>query len=306
MTNTVYRNFSLPALEQEYSPSSCVQDINKYIAQYIEQSAKNKDIARNNHAIIENIQYGNTAEEILDLFLPYNLHSADSESTHKKKLHIFIHGGYWQELSKDESCFAAANFQHHGYHFAAINYTLAPKASLTEILSQVRTAIAWLYQHADEYGYDPQEIYLSGSSAGAQLAIMAAMTDWQAAFGFNKNIVRGVCAVSGIYDLTPIQYTYINEPLQLTPEEIKNLSPLLANRKLTYCSDTSFIIAYGENETLEFKRQSNDLYHLNLLGRHKLLIENIAEKNHFDVILDLSDENSTLFESVLNQMESRF
>lgn len=304
MTKNVYRNFSLQTLAQEYSPSSCVVDLNIYLQQYAEQSQQVKELARHHGSIKENIRYGTSSDETLDLFLPHHHNSQRKAIAAKKKLQVYLHGGYWQELSKEESCFAANNFQQHGYHVAVINYTLAPLASLTEIVNQVRNAIVWLYHHAEQYGYEKEQIYLSGSSAGAQLAVMTAMTDWQASFAIAKNPIKGVCAVSGIYDLTPLQYTYINEPLALTQDEVTHLSPLLAANKLKYCSDTHFIIAYGEHETDEFKRQSNDFYQLNLLGCEKVLLANIEDKNHFDVITTLSDKKSTLFNNVLLQMEN--
>ncbi|OKY26779.1 alpha/beta hydrolase [Thalassotalea sp. PP2-459] len=304
MTETVYRNFSLQALAREYSPSSCVANLDIYLQQYAEQSQQVKQLASHHGSLKENLRYGQSPDETLDLFLPHHHNSQRSTISIKRKLQVFIHGGYWQELSKEESCFAANNFQQHGYHVAVINYTLAPKASLTKIVNQVRNAIAWLYRHADQYGYDKDQIYLSGSSAGAQLAVMAAMTDWQTTFDLTANPVKGVCAVSGIYDLTPLQFTYINEALALTQDEITHLSPLLAANKLTHCNETRFIVAYGDHETDEFKRQSNDFYQLNCLGCNKVLLANIENKNHFDVITTLSDKKSTLFNSVLKQMEA--
>ncbi|MDG1750168.1 MAG: alpha/beta hydrolase, partial [Thalassotalea sp.] len=210
----MYRNLDVKTLEKEYSPSSCIDDIGIYIDQYITLSATAKNTAIEQNKLVADIQYGSYADEVLDIFLPF-------ETIQKKgKLQVYIHGGYWQELSKDESCFAATNFQKSGYHFAVINYSLAPNASLTEIVEQNRQALIFLYQNAEKYGYDKNEIYLSGSSAGGHLAMMMALTDWSKYVETDQNIVKGICAVSGIYDLTPIAQTYINEPLQLSEKEI--------------------------------------------------------------------------------------
>jgi arylformamidase len=293
----MYLNFDLKTLESEYLPSSCIDDIGVYIQQYITQSQQALVTAKQENKVLENIEYGNSHDEVLDLFFPFETIKA------KQKLHVYIHGGYWQELSKNESSFAATNFQQQGFHFAVINYSLAPNATLTEIVEQNRRSLVWLYQHAQEYGYDKNEIYLSGSSAGAHLAMMMAITDWSQYLDVEHNIVQGICAVSGIYDLTPIAQTTINDPLQLTELEITQNSPLLTDSNKDKLSECQVILAVGNIETNEFKRQTLSMKS-ELEEKVKTLnFKEVNERNHFDVILDLADENSWLSKQVFAQME---
>lgn len=294
---TVYQQFDLPALEREYSPSSCIDDIMVFIQQYIDLSQQALNFAQNSHSVITNLPYGESTDEVLDLFLPVDT------SNFKSKLHVYIHGGYWQELTKNESSFAATNFQKNGYHFAVINYSLAPKASLSEIVDQCRQAIVFLYQQADKYGYDKNEIYLSGSSAGGHLAMMMALTDWSKYLAIGSNIIKGICAVSGIYDLTPIALTYINEPLKLSPLEIKENSPLLLNFSCESLANCQIILAYGDNETIEFKRQTTALKDYLTNQNSSVLCAEITDRNHFNVILDLANPNAWLSQQVFEQME---
>ena len=130
----MYRNLDLATLEQEYSPSSCIDDINIYIEQYIQQSATATQLAASQKALLSDLSYGSNIDEVLDLYLP--------TQGNTRKLQIYIHGGYWQELTKAESSFAATNFQQQGCYFAVLNYSLAPNASLTEIVEQNRRALA--------------------------------------------------------------------------------------------------------------------------------------------------------------------
>ena len=294
----MYRNFDLTTLEKEYSPSSCIDDINLYIQQYIDLSRAVTAKAENEKKLIADLPYGLLPDERLDLYLP--------SRGNNKKLFIYIHGGYWQELSKAESSFAADNFQQHGYTYAALNYTLAPQASLSEIVNQNRKAIAYLVSMAAEFGYDAGEIYLGGSSAGAHLAMMMLYTRWQdflpagdVKTDQEQNFIKGVCAVSGIYDLLPIAETYINEPLKLTPAEIEQNSPLFHLPG----SKTAVIFAYGEQETSEFKRQSREMYQKLARDGFPVTLKEISKRNHFDVILDLADSNSWLSQQVFAQMQ---
>ena len=297
-------------LEQEYSPSSCVDDIMIYIQQYIDQSQTVIQQAVSDNSVLRNLSYGdpqckNKEDEVLDLFLPAH-HSTKGQAAataQGKKLHVFIHGGYWQELTKEESAFAANTFQQAGHYFAVINYSLAPKASLTEIVEQNRRALAWLVSHADELGFDANEIYLSGSSAGAHLCLMMLQTDWPIylakSYLTKQPFIKGVCAVSGIYDIAPLLQTTINDALQLTPVEVEANSPL----RHTTQNHCPVIIAFGDNETSEFKRQSLAMKAQLEKQGFAVTFSEIAGRNHFDVILDLGVKGAWLFEEVLKQMD---
>ncbi len=292
----MYRNFDLATLEREYSPSSCVEDITVYLEQYIKQSHSALSYAKQHNSVHCDLSYGQTPDERLDLFMPFE------HVKSQQKLHVYIHGGYWQELTKDESCFAANNFQQHGYHFAALNYGLAPKVTLTEIVEQCRRALLWLYQNAECYGYHREQIYLSGSSAGGHLVMMMVLTDWMRYADIEQSFIKGICAVSGVYDLSPIAQTYINEPLQLTAQEIENNSPLLMTLEQSLLAHCQITLAYGANETTEFKRQSLALIEqLSAIGVTTPCNE-IADRNHFDVILDLANEHSWLCQQAFDQM----
>mgnify|MGYP000215170828 CR=1 FL=1 len=302
------QHFSPEQLAQQYSPSSCVNDINIYLNEYAEKSNTAKEYAKNKKLVLTNLRYSTNKDTTLDLYLP---ETESHKNTKNKRLQIYIHGGYWQALSKDDSSFAATNFQAHGCYFAALNYSLAPNVTLTDIVEQIRLAIAWLYQHAEQYGYSKDAIYLSGSSAGAHLAIMMLNTNWcryinNISTMGSLSLVKGICAVSGIYDLTPIAQTYINEPLQLSENEILQNSPLLLpieKESIKKQKPCPIIISYGENETTEFKRQSQALKTKLSELNYPIDFKEIADRNHFNVIVDLADRKSWLFNQVLKQME---
>lgn len=288
MTN-IYARFDQAELDRQYSPSSCIEDINVFLAQYSQQSETAKADSLADGTCTAGLRYGTGAEETLDLFVPKDADSAP--------LHVFIHGGYWQLLSKNESCFAAPMFQNEGSYFAALNYTLAPQQSLTGIVTEIRRAIVWLYSSAEKWGYDRDRIFLSGSSAGAHLAAMMLLTDW-AEFGLPGDTVKGICAISGIFDLEPIVLTYVNDVVGMDTEEAILNSPI-HQRIRNRCP---VILAYGDNETDEFKRQTDEFG--NILGKADIPVtfDEIADRNHFDVVLDLTDSKTWLAQQVLQQM----
>ena len=288
---TLIASEDIEHLNREYSPSSCIDDINVYIQQYIDLSAEAKTKAIGQHSIYQDVQYGDNENQCLDIYLP--------TQNNQQKLMVYIHGGYWQELSKEESSFAAPNFQQQGFCFAVVDYTLAPNATLTEIVEENRQAIAWLYENAAQFGYQPEEIYISGSSAGGHLAMMMLQTVWSKYIkDYQGNVVKGLCAVSGIYDLQPLLQTYVNEPLKMDINEAKTNSPAL----LDVPAAVPVIIAYGQNETTAFKQQSLMMAEKLRTKGFDVQVKEIEGRNHFDVIVDLSDKRSWLSQETVKLM----
>lgn len=288
MTN-IYADFDQAELDREYSPSSCVDDINVFLEKYVLFSKTAKQASLDNGTCTPDLRYGTGAEETLDLFAPTHADPAP--------LHVFIHGGYWQLLSKNESCFAAPMFQERGSYFAALNYTLAPQQTLTGIVEENRRAIVWLYSTAEKWGFDPNRIFLSGSSAGAHLATMMLLTDWTV-YGLPEDTIKGVCAISGVFDLEPIVLTYVNDVVGMDTEEAILNSPV-HHRIRNRCP---IILTYGDNETDEFKGQTNRFADILKEANIPVTLGEVSGRNHFDIVLDLMDSETWLAKQVLQQM----
>jgi arylformamidase len=287
----IYRSFDQDTLNREYSPSSCVDDLTVYIDEYLQLSQAVKQRAELTDQVFLDLSYGPRPAQRLDLFL------ADAQAA---PVNLYIHGGYWQELSKDYSCFAAPLFADQKYAFAALGYSLAPQHPLSDIVEECRCAVEWLYLNAERLNLDKHRIHISGSSAGAQLAMMLYTTDWEKR-GLPSDIIKSACAVSGVYDLEPVRLSYVNEVLAMDPEEALENSPMFR----TPSALTPVTLAYGSNETSEFKRQSDEYRSkLEALGV-PVTYREINNRNHFDVILDLADASSWLASATLNHMDNR-
>lgn len=284
----VYRSFNQEALDREYSPSSCVDDLMVYIDDYLQSSQAAKQAAVLNGSAALELAYGPLASQRMDVFLPETTAAA---------VNLYIHGGYWQELSKDYACFSAPTFQRRECALAALGYSLAPQRRLTDIVEECRCAVEWLYLNADDLAIDRDRIHISGSSAGAHLAMMLYTTDWHKR-ALPHDVIKGVCAVSGIYDLEPVRLSYVNSELHMDQQEAHANSPM----HLEPSALSPVIMAYGGNETSEFKRQSNE-YREKLEGIGvPVEFREINNRNHFDVIMDLADQSSWLATSTLQQM----
>lgn len=204
---------------------------------------------------------------------------------------VFIHGGYWQRLDKNDFDYVAAPFVTAGAAVVNVNYTLAPRATIDEIVRQVRAAIAWTWREAKSFNGDPARIHVAGHSAGGHLTAMAALTRWEGfAPGLPPDVVKSAVAISGLYELEPVRHTYLNDTLKLDAAAARRNSPALFVRK----DAAPLALAVGSGETPEFLRQQRDFAKaLAKAGAASEAVE-IAGRHHFDVIHDLAEPGTKL------------
>ncbi|WP_170431066.1 alpha/beta hydrolase [Ruegeria arenilitoris] len=264
----LYRGFTQEELDQEYSPRSMIGgDLTPYIESYAALSAQHRAQMK----VKENLAYGDSPAQVLDFF-PAKGAGAP--------LHVFIHGGYWQALSQRDSAMMAPALVEAEQSFATLNYTLAPDARIGDMIEECRNALLWLAENAFNLGFDPSRVTLSGHSAGAHLVsmVMAGSADALARAGMR---VREVILISGVYDLEPISLTPVNDPLQLTPVEVNDLSPI---RHLPR-PGPRYHVTVAERDTPEFIRQSRDYAELLRKGGHSVSFELKKGMQHFDIIM---------------------
>jgi len=130
---------------------------------------------------------------------------------------VFIHGGYWQHRAKEIFALFAAGPLAHGINVALIGYTLAPEATLDEIVAEIHRALDFLGEHLPALGGDARRIVVSGWSAGGHLTAMA----------LSHSQVKAGIGISGIYDLEPIRHSYLNVKLGLDEAMSRRNSPVL-------------------------------------------------------------------------------
>jgi arylformamidase len=130
---------------------------------------------------------------------------------------LFIHGGYWQARAKEVFTVVAEGPMAHGVNVALIGYTLAPDATLDEIVAEIHAGIDYLAGQLPALGANGSGMVVSGWSAGGHLTSMA----------LSHPQVKAGLAISGIYDLEPIRHSYLNENLKADEAVVRRNSPMM-------------------------------------------------------------------------------
>ncbi|MEJ8574505.1 alpha/beta hydrolase [Microbaculum marinum] len=285
MPDAVYRGMDADTLAREYDARATVPSIEPFLQRYASLSAE----MRATLPCHLDVSYGPSEAEAMDIF----------PAGPGAPVLVFIHGGYWRLLSKDDSAFMAKAFTDEGIAVAAVDYALAPEASLDEIVRQCRSAVTWLWANGREFGIDPQRIHVAGSSAGGHLVGMLTTPGWHELDGVTEDIVKGAVSASGLYDLEPVRLTTPNEWLRLSPADAARNSPIRHLPAPGSAVGCPLIAVWGGNETAEFKRQSRDYAEAWKSRGFPCTAYEIGDRNHFDIILDLADPKRRLFRDTL-------
>lgn len=94
-----------------------------------------------------------------------------------KKVLIYLHGGSWRSGRRGLYNFLGNRFARKDIVMVVAGYPLSPEADYTDMLKAVAMAVKWTKQHILEYGGDPDQVFISGHSAGGHLAALLAMNN---------------------------------------------------------------------------------------------------------------------------------
>ena len=270
-------------IEKSFNPRASVPNYESYLK---DSKEKAKLALKSLYGKI-NIKYGSSPLQKLDVFFKKN--------TFNLPIHIFIHGGYWRALDKSYHTHMAKPFIENDICFFNINYDLCPKVKLTNIRNQIIKCILWIYNNAQKFNANKNNIVLSGHSAGAHLASLMLNIDWKK-YGVDNSFLKGVALISGIYETELVLNLNINKEIGLSLAEAKKNNPFRLTPKLIVPT----IISYGENEPNLWKKQS--INYLNFLNQKGFKCKKISCKNnnHFSLIDTLSDHNHKLVKEMIN------
>ncbi len=238
----------------------------------------------------------------LDLFLP-------SASAGHPVL-VFVHGGSWKRGDKDAygGAYGAMgrSLAAEGVAVAVINYRLTPEVRHPEHARDVARAVGWVHGNASRYGWNPGKIVLVGHSAGAHLCSLAALDPaYLEEHGLSPEVIGGVVAVSGVYDLTRTGVTgqlLYQDVFGTRNQQLQAASPALQVQS----KPAPFLLLYAAQDYPTADYQTRRLENaLSKSGGTVRSLE-IADRNHVNIIAGLGRKGDPVREEILRFLKELF
>lgn len=263
-------------LEAEYNNRARVPEWAEILARFEREAAAFRAAHRNSEI---GVRYGNHPRHAVDFF--------HAEGGARRPLVVFIHGGYWRSLDPSNFSHFASGLNARGLSVAMPRYRLCPEVAIADIVEDIRSACTMLHTRLDV------PLLVCGWSAGGHLAACMAATDWKAR-GLPDQIVKAGVALSGLFELSPLIHTSINETLGLDKAAAEASSP--ADWSPTAGAFHAYV---GETESSEFHRQCR-LIAERWAGKARTGYHVIVGANHFTAPEPLTDPQSEMVETVVS------
>ncbi|KAF5278651.1 hypothetical protein FQA39_LY00693 [Lamprigera yunnana] len=212
---------------------------------------------------------------------------------------IYIHGGYWQSLSKNISSFMVKPLHKNGIKVIVMGYRKCPDFTFSTVVSDIRKGFLKCVEYAKQN--ESKGLYLGGHSAGGHLSVSILDQFFDLLPNDDKNILKGVFLFSGLFDLIPLQKSYVNITLNLDDKEAKKFSPQY--NAICTSHSTFFQVMVGEYDTTLYIEQSREFS--KKLNNDGFKSEFIVIKNvdHFNLVENLSSDDYEISKLLIQKIK---
>ncbi|HEY3441143.1 MAG TPA: alpha/beta fold hydrolase [Paludibaculum sp.] len=213
---------------------------------------------------------------------------------------FFIHGGAWKSGDRKQYPFFGNRFAMAGYVVVTPSYRLSPKHKHPAHIDDVADALAWTVKNIAAQGGDPSRIFIAGHSAGGHLvALLAANPEHLAKRGLSLKDIRGVLALSGVYDLTTIESGSSSPTFGSDPEVLREASAA----KFVRAGLPPFLVTYCEWDYATLPQQAVAFYDaLRAAGASAKLVY-VPGENHISEMLSIPKPADASAKAMLEFME---
>lgn len=246
--------------------------------------------------VVEDVSYCGEAgcssgRHRLDLYVP-------KEATEPVPVVLFVPGGGWTTGDRSMYRFVGNALASKGVQTAVMNYRLSPAVQHPAHVEDVARAFAWLRENARAHGGRPDRIFLMGHSVGAHLTSLLALdAKYLRPHGLSPDDIRGVIAMSGIYEMPgpdyslPLAYVFGVDPaVQRDAMPINHVLPGAPPfRLVTATSDLPGLA----DQAADFNRALTEA------GVFSELLE-IGPRGHFSLITDIDRADDAACRAVIS------
>lgn len=245
--------------------------------------------------VFENIRYVPDSESdrhLLDVYA--------SKKAFMAPVIVFFHGGGFKSGDKHQPSGLYANVGRElagrGVVTVIPNYRLAPKARYPDFMQDAAAAVKWTAENIHDHGGNPDLIVTAGHNTGATMAMMVALDpDYLETAGADADLVAGVAAVSGIYNLNP-RISLIRQAFGRKKSELDKISPL----NTAILAPCPVLLARAEKERIgfivkDYDRMKSILEKTGMLAGHKI----VPGRNHKTLMTSFGKGKKPLLKAIV-------
>ena len=280
---TVYRTYDQETLDSAYDNRGRFPDTDDCKKAQSDAS----DEAKAQYECKLDVPFGDGETDLLDIYF--------GEGTGPRPIHVFFHGGYWKSNTKRDFGFVARPFVPFGVTTVVVEYPLIPTVRMGGLIDRCRASMAWVWNNAESFGGNRDNITISGHSAGGHITQMMMQTDWPSyGDGLPRDLIKAGCSISGVSDLEPVRLSFQNAELQFPADEAREFSTLFMDPM----HKGPLLAVCGDMEGEEFIRQTTALAEAWSLKGMEVDCWVMDGKHHFTTINQYLDPDSKLSRKV--------
>ena len=237
------------------------------------------------------LAYGADPKQRLDVYLPKG-------EVANAPVFLFVHGGGFREGDRAHYGSVAEPFVKRGVITVTPSYRLTGSgAHYPDQPDDIKSAVKWVFDNIEQYGGNPENLYVAGHSAGAVLtADIGVDRGWLADMGMPRDMLKAIMPISGPYDIRVKRRPGQLDAYAPTPEIRVQASPIL---KINDPAPAALVATGSEEEYVQPSLDFADALKAAGVDAHYLLLEG---EDHADTALLLADENSRLCKRVISMI----
>lgn len=209
---------------------------------------------------------------------------------------VYFHGGALRMGEKADAYVVASQLSTLGIGVVTPNYRLTPAVMHPAHIEDAAAATAWVMQNIEDYGGDPDSIYLAGHSAGAYLAILLALdAKYLQTHSLNSNSIRGSIAIS--------PFLYVEETASDRPKDVWGIDPVqwLAASVSPHIEEgkSPMMLIYASGDDKWRKRQNKKFGKAMRALGNDVRVKQVPKRDHMSLISKLNADDDQITELIL-------
>lgn len=233
----------------------------------------------------------------------------------KSPLLIWIGGGAWSYVDRNQEMDFARKMAQEGIATASVGHRLSPATWKDSTLNSgiqhpkhiedIAASVKWLFDRADEYGYDNEKIFIGGFSSGGHLSALIGLdSTYLNQVGLSLNVFRGIIPISGTYDVVDYHSAFANgsrpEFAELHVEAVFGSSQegLIQASPITYLENLSTpMLLMSDNKVYNYTRLFED--RIRETDFRDVQVVYAYDLSHGDLWRDLSFSDESLYREII-------